>query len=78
MSNEQIVYLSPLLDWRIVVCNKLWGVRGYEVEKFVGEGRYWKSIYDGEFSLGKCFLYLKKRNIISKDEMKAEMERWNK
>ena len=78
MSNEQTIYLSPLCDWRIVMCSKLWGITGYEVERFVPEGRFWKSMFDGEYSLGECFLYLKKKNIISKDEMNAELKKWVK
>lgn len=78
MSNEQTMYLSPLNDWRIVMCSKLWGIAGYEVERWDSENKFWQIVFDGEFSLGECFLYLKKRNIISKDEMKAELEKWAK
>lgn len=78
MSNEQTIYLSPLCDWRIIVCNKMWGVAGYEVERWDNKNKFWQIVYDGEFSLGECFLYLKKKNIISKDEMNAELKKWTK
>ena len=76
MSDEQTIYLSPLCDWRIVMCSKLWGFVGYEVEHKASG--FWQTVYDGEFSLGECFLYLKKKNIISKDEMNAELGKWTK
>lgn len=74
MSNEQTIYLSPLCDWRIVMCSKLWGIVGYEVEH--KKSGFWQTIYDGEFALDKCFIYLRKMNVISRDEMNAEMKRW--
>lgn len=76
MADEQVIYFSPLMNWRVVVCSKMWGIAGYEVEK-----KYrglWRTIYDGEDSLSSCFKYLFKNNIISKDEMKAQIQKWCK
>lgn len=76
MCDEQTIYFSPLNDWKIIVCGKMWGISGYEVEHW--QDGFWHTMYDGEFSLGECFLYLKKKNIISKDEMNAELKKWVK
>lgn len=74
MSDEQTIYISPLNDWRIISCAKLWGIRGFEVEHLLGV--IWKSEYDGEHNLFNCFRFLKKVGVISKDEMNFQIKKW--
>lgn len=74
MSDEQIIYTSPLGNWKIIVCSGLWGIPKYEVEKKYDS--FWHSIFDGEDDLKKCFNYLRKQNIISLDEKKFLFEKW--
>jgi len=72
---EQI-YVSPLENYKIVLCEGLWGFCKYEVEQW--NGVFWESRFDGEGNLKSCFSYLCKQNIISKDEKNFQIERWCK
>lgn len=75
---EDVFYTSPMNNYKVVSCEKMLGVYGYEVRHYIYDGNSEKSetIFDGEHNLKKCFVFLMKNNIISKDEMKSEFVKW--
>ena len=73
---DQVVYLSPLESYKIVLCEGMWGFPKYEVEFW--NGVFWESRYDGGGNLNSCFFYLWKQNVISKDESMFQIKKWCK
>lgn len=76
MCDEQAIYISPLNNYKIVPCDGLWGYPKFEVGFW--NGAFWESRYDGEGQLNKCFGWLCRQNVISKDEKKFQIEKWCK
>lgn len=75
---EHIFYTSPMGNYKVVSCEQMWGIPGYEVRYYIYDGtnKISRTIFDGEHSLKRCFVFLMQNNIISKDEMKSEFVRW--
>ena len=69
-----LVYINPEHNWKIIICEGLWGYAKYEVEQW--NGSFWETRYDGEGNLAKCFNYLFEHKIISKDEKKHQISKW--
>lgn len=71
------IYTSPLANYKIILCEGLWGICKYEVE-YWNDCAFWESRFDGGGNLKSCFVYLWKQGIISKDEKDFQVKKWCK